>query len=234
MQNVTLKFHPTIQKYTNGLSEHTIKINDLLDIRNALEYLFPKLGIHIKRIRCGINSRENIALVNIKKRVLERDDYRLGKLRKTDTEFHVVPLFIGGGGGKGGFTTILIGAALIGLSLAGVFPASIATTGLLASIDLQAMALSMGISMVLSGVMGMIMKTPTPSILGAQTTDSEARIENKIFQGLQNTTQSNVPVPMIYGRTRVGGQFVSGEILSIQHGRNEVVKVSSLFPPGAN
>ena len=78
------------------------------------------------------------------------------------------------------------------------------------------------------------MKTPTPSVLGAQTTDSEARIENKIFQGLQNTTQSNVPVPMIYGRTRVGGQFVSGEILSIQHGRNEVVKVSSLFPPGAN
>ena len=84
------------------------------------------------------------------------------------------------------------------------------------------------------GVMGMIKKTPKHSVTGAQTTDSEARIENKIFQGLQNTTQSNIPVPIIYGRTRVGGQFVSGEILSIQHGRNEFIKVSALFPPGAN
>ena len=96
------------------------------------------------------------------------------------------------------------------------------------------MVMKMGISMVLSGVMGMMMKTPKPSVIGSQTTDSEARIENKIFQGLQNTTQSNTPVPIIYGRTRVGGQFVSGEILSIQHGRNEFIKVSSLFPPGAN
>ena len=64
MQNVILKFHPTIQKYTNGLSEHVVKVNDLVDLRNSLEYLFPQLGVHIKRIRCGLNSRENIALVN--------------------------------------------------------------------------------------------------------------------------------------------------------------------------
>ena len=78
------------------------------------------------------------------------------------------------------------------------------------------------------------MKTPTPAVQGSQTTDLEARIDNKIFQGLQNTTQSNTPVPIIYGRTRVGGQFVSGEILSIQHVRNESITVSSLFPPGDN
>ena len=101
MQNITLKFHPTIQKYTNGVTEHTVKINDLVDLRNSLEYLFPQLGIHIKRIRCGLNSRENIALVNKNKRVLDRDDYLIGKLRKTDTHFHVVPLFVGGGGNGG-------------------------------------------------------------------------------------------------------------------------------------
>ena len=99
---------------------------------------------------------------------------------------------------------------------------------------IKSMVLKMGISMVLSGVMGMVMKTPTPAVQGSQTTDSEARIDNKIFQGLQNTTQSNTPVPIIYGRTRVGGQFVSGEILSIQHVRNESITVSSLFPPGDN
>ena len=96
------------------------------------------------------------------------------------------------------------------------------------------MMFRMGVSMVISGVMGMIMKTPKPAVQGAQTTDSESRIDNKIFQGLQNTTQSNTPVSIVYGRTRVGGQFISGEILSIQHGRNETIKVSSLFPSGAN
>ena len=226
MQNVILKFHPTIQKYTNGLSEHTVKINDLVDLRNSLEYLFPQLGVHIKRIRCGLNSRENIALVNTNKRVLDRDDYLIGTLRKSDTHFHVVPLFLGGGG-EGGTQQLLLGAALIGIGF--MMPGSTIILGM----SIKAMVMKMGVSMVISGVMGMIMKTPKPSVTGAQTTDSEARIENKIFQGLQNTTQSNIPVPIIYGRTRVGGQFVSGEILSIQHGRNEFIKVSSLFPPGA-
>ena len=233
MQNITLKFHPTIQKYTNGVTEHTVKINDLVDLRNSLEYLFPQLGIHIKRIRCGLNSRENIALVNKNKRVLDRDDYLIGKLRKTDTHFHVVPLFVGGGG-NGGAQQVLLGAALIGLSFMLPGAGGLATSGFLSTISLQGIVLKMGISMVLSGVMGMLMKTPKPAVSGAQTTDSEARIDNKIFQGLQNTTQSNTPVPMIYGRTRVGGQFISGEILSIQHGRNESIKVSALFPPGAN
>jgi len=233
VQNITLKFHPTIQKYTNGVTEHTVKINDLVDLRNSLEYLFPQLGIHIKRISCGLNSRENIALVNKNKRVLGRDDYLIGKLRNTDTYFHVVPLFVGGGG-KGGSSQLLLGAALIGLSFMLPGAGGLATSGFLSTISLQGIVLKMGISMVLSGVMGMLMKTPTPAVQGAQTTDSEARIDNKIFQGLQNTTQSNTPVPMIYGRTRVGGQFISGEILSIQHGRNESIKVSALFPPGAN
>ncbi len=227
MQNVILKFHPTIQKYTNGLSEHTVKINDLVDLRNSLEYLFPQLGIHIKRIRCGLNSRENIALVNPSKRVLDRDDYLLGKLRKSDTHFHVVPLFLGGGG-EGGTQQILLGAALIGIGF--MMPGSTVVLGM----SIKAMVMKMGVSMVISGVMNMVMKTPKPSVIGSQTTDSEARIENKIFQGLQNTTQSNTPVPIVYGRTRVGGQFVSGEILSIQHGRNEFIRVSALFPPGAN
>ena len=197
-----------------------------MDLRNSLEHLFPQLGIHIKRIRCGLNSRENIALVNKNKKVLDRDDYLIGKLRKTDTYFHIVPLFLGGGGK--GTNQLLLGAALIGISF--IIPASYVVLGM----TIKSMVLKMGISMVLSGVMGMMLKTPTPAVQGSQTTDSEARIDNKIFQGLQNTTQSNTPVPIIYGRTRVGGQFVSGEILSIQHVRNESITVSSLFPPGDN
>ena len=112
-QTVTLKFHPTIQKYTKGVKEHTVSVNDLVDIRNCLEYLFPLLGIHIRRIRGGANRRENLALVNKNKRVLRREDYFINRLNKEDTEFYVVPLFIGGGGG--GMGMIILGIALIAL-----------------------------------------------------------------------------------------------------------------------
>jgi predicted phage tail protein len=246
-QVVTLKFHPAIQKYTRGVKEHTVSVTDLADIRNCLEYLFPLLGIHIRRIRGGANRRENIALVNKNKRVLRREDYFINRLNREDTEFYVVPLFIGGGGS--GMGMIILGIALIALVVftGGLAAAPLAVgmtsmgsvgvaagLGTIAGMSVASMVLGIGINLVISGVMMMMMKPPKLAVEGAQTTDSESRSDNKIFAGLQNTTNSNVPVPMIYGRTRVGGQFISGEILSIEHGRNQTIKVSSLFPSGAN
>ena len=101
------------------------------------------------------------------------------------------------------------------------------------TMTLGSIAMSIGVSMVLSGVMAMVMKPPKPDMTGQQTTDTEARMENKIFNGLQNTTKSNTPVAMVYGRTRLGGQFVSGEIRTFDHGKNETVNVNLLFPTGA-
>ena len=249
-QAVTLKFHPTIQKYTN-VKEHIVNVNDFVDIRNCLESLFPLLGIHIRRIRAGVNRRENLALVNKNKRIIQQEEYFLNRLNRDDTEFYVVPLFIGGGGN--GMGMIIIGIALVALVIftggtaaaplamgmtsmgsVGVAVGTVSTLGTIAGMSVAGMLMQMGIGMIISGVMAMMMKPPKLAVEGAQTTDSEARSENKIFQGLQNTTNSNVPVPIIYGRTRIGGQFVSGEIRTIEHGRNEFIKVSALFPPGAN
>ena len=238
MQHVTLKFHPNIQKYTNGIAEYAVAVNDLIDIRNSLEHLFPVLGIHMRRIRGGANRLEYMALVNKHRKVLDRMDYSLNRLTKDDTEFYVVPLFIGGG--RGGFGKIALGAALVGLAIfsgGAAAPAALSfmTTGILgSSITLAGMAMSMGVSMMLSGVMGMLMKPSVPAVQGQQTTDSEARKENKIFQGLANTTASNTPVPLLYGRTRTGGQFISGEIRTFQHGKNETVVVANSFPSGAS
>ena len=243
-QVVTLKFHSNLQKYTNGVSEHTLEVYDLVDIRNSLEHLFPKLRKHIRRIRAGSNSRENIALVSNHRRV----DYTLNYLKKDDTEFYVVPLFIGGGSN---FGKILLGAALIGAviltggaaapglgavaSAGGMgFAAGGAAAAGAAGLTLGGIAMSIGVSMVLSGVMGMLMKPSVPGVQGQQTSDSEARKENKIFSGLANSTSSHIPVPLVYGRTRVGGQFVSGEIRTFQHGKNETVIVGDSFPSGAS
>ena len=111
MQFVTLKFHPHLQQYTRGLTEHTISIGSLDEIRLCLETMFPELAKFIVRMKSGAQRRQNLALVNKNKRVLGYEDYILNRLTPDDTEFHVVPLLIGAG--KGGMTSIIIGAALI-------------------------------------------------------------------------------------------------------------------------
>jgi len=238
MQNVTLKFHPNIQKYTNGVSEHTVNVTDLIDIRNCLEHLFPRLSWHIRRIRSGVNRSENMALVNKHKRLLQQEDFMLNRLQKDDTEFHVVPLLIGGGGGGKG--QIMIGIAIIAIAiiasggtLAAPFSGLTTTAAGTTTLTTAGTFAMMGAAMVVSGVIAMMMKPPKLATEGQQTSDAESR-DNKIFGGLTNTIASNTPIPMIYGRTRVAGQFISGDIRTYEHGRNETVLVSSLFPSGAS
>ena len=221
MQNITLKFHPLLRKYTRGLKEHIVNVNDIKDIRSCLESLFPALGTHMRQIKNGKNRRENMALINKNKRILNREDYFINRLRQDDTEFLVVPLFWGGGGDAStiqiiaGIALIIIGAIMM------YFPA---TTPFGPSV------IAAGAGMLIGGIMAKLNATDLPD----DTTDSNARRDNKIFNGLQNTITSNTPVALIYGRTRVGGQFVSGEVRTYEHGRNETIKVSDIFPAGAS
>ena len=113
MAAVTLKFHPNFHKYTNGVKEHTVEVNDLIDVRNSISCLFPALGIHMKRIRSGDIKLENMALANKRRRLLDTEDYFLNRLTEDDTEFYIVPLFIGGGR----VGQILFGVALIAIAI---------------------------------------------------------------------------------------------------------------------
>ena len=219
MQSITLKFHPLLRKYTRGLEEHVLNINDFNDLRSALDHLFPALGKHIRQIKNGKNRRDNLALVNKNKRIINQQDYFLNRLKSDDTEFTVVPLFFGGGEDTGllqiiaGIALIIIGAVMVAFQIPG-----------------GPQVIGMGISMLVSGIITKLTEQDLPD----ETTDSEARRDNKIFSGLQNTISSNTPIALIYGRTRVGGQFVSGEVRNYEHGRNESIKVSDVFPAGAS
>ena len=61
------------------------------------------------------------------------------------------------------------------------------------------------------------------------TKDAGSRQENNMFGSLQNTTQSGTPIALNYGNMRVGGQFLSGYILSQQHAQNDAPTVASIF-----
>lgn len=59
--------------------------------------------------------------------------------------------------------------------------------------------------------------------------DSGTRNENNIFGSLQNTTEPGTPIALNYGLMRVGGQFLSGYILSQQHAQNDAPSIAQMF-----
>lgn len=128
---------------------------------------------------------------------------------KTDVKvIHLLPSMFGGGGA---FGKILLGAALIGLSL---IPGGVVGTMLLGKFALGVMAA--GIGMVLSGVMQIFMKAPTVS----KSDDPEA---SKYLGSGTNTTEIGTLIPKGYGRMLLGGHY-----LSIQVNSNDMVH--GVFP----
>ena len=113
---------------------------------------------------------------------------------KTDVkEVHLVPTMYGGGGA---FKSILIGAALIGLSfIPGIGQA------------VQVALLSAGIGMALTGVMQLFMKAPTVS----QSDDPDP---SKYLGAGDNTTEIGTLIPKGYGRMLLGGQYLSVQVNS--------------------
>ena len=101
-------------------------------------------------------------------------------------EIHVVPMVVGAGG-KGGLIQIIIGATLIAV---GIFTAN-------------PMLVKMGAMMVVSGLVQMLMPAPEAAQSGSQEEKSAYIPANK------NTSKIGTRIPVLYGRRRVWGHFLS-------------------------
>lgn len=125
----------------------------------------------------------------------------LDKTRE-DSDIVLVPAMMGGGG-RGGFMQILIGAVLIAASF---IPGLQGVTVL--GMSITSMLLSMGISMMLGGLLQLI--SPAPSLdTGPQGQDTEA---SRYLGTPKNTVQSGTRIPLAYGENKVYGQFLSFNI----------------------
>jgi predicted phage tail protein len=120
------------------------------------------------------------------------------KLRERPAEVQLMPAMLGGGGK---FTSILIGAAMIGLAFAtgGV---SFTATGALTATSLGGSLLIGGAMMILQGIVGLFMKAPR---LG-KNNDPEA---SKYLAVNKNTTAVNTPITCAWGRIDLGGHWLS-------------------------
>ena len=141
---------------------------------------------------------------------------QLGYPSGREEAISIVPVV--GGAGGGSTTSILAGAALIGLSLAfpggGLFGGTV--FGFLGGPAASAAALTtvgtaisaVGAGLVLTGVGQML--TPTPETPEMESDPRESSVAS--FSGIQNVGRQGVPVPVVYGETLVGSVVISAGI----------------------
>jgi predicted phage tail protein len=197
---ITIQFHKSLQKFT-GVESHSLNIDKLSSIKDALVALFPKLRLYIYQISNGL-VKENLSLVASDGTVLGRKEYFKDEV--DHSAFTLVPLVIGGSGKNASILTIAMGVALI---TAGVIFANPALV-------FQGFALTM------AGLIGLSTKPPE---------ENTQRRGNDLFEAIDNTTSPNTPIPLIYGMPRVGGQIISAHIETMSHGESDIIFVRDLF-----
>lgn len=126
------------------------------------------------------------------------------------TEIHVTPALYGGGRG-GGFFRIILGVALIGLAIA--FPAGIGAAGSMFFMSSSSM-FWMGASMILGGLLSFFSPSPEADRGGFSiSTSREQNPEASKYLGApRNTVKLGTRIPILYGRFRVYGHYLSFDI----------------------
>lgn len=119
-----------------------------------------------------------------------------------DQDIRIAPMIIGSK--RGGVFQTILGVAMIGV-------ASVMSGGLgsaFAAKGIWGFTAWMGASMALGGVMQMLAPQPP----GLKMRESPDNKPSYAFGGPVNTTSHGNPVPILYGRRRVGGAIISAGI----------------------
>lgn len=126
----------------------------------------------------------------------------IGMLRQSHLapEIHIVPAIAGAGGNNNGVTQLVVAAVLAAAAYYGGF--SPETTSALYQASF---------SMALGGVSSMLFSTKQTMTDSSDLT-GETTLPNYAFNGAVNTTAQGNPVPVLYGRLRVGSQVISAGI----------------------
>lgn len=152
---------------------------------------------------------------------------RLGRER----DLHIVPVVAGAGGGGGrskGIAKIILGIALIGAAIAipaiggaasigAGFGTSTGLTIFGEAITYGSLAKA-GLFLAIGGAAAMLSSTPKVKDSNYSAREQPDQRASFIFNGPVNTVEQGGPVPVAYGRIRVGSKVVSGGIETQQIG----------------
>lgn len=223
---ITLNFHPTLYKFTGGVKQHNIEVAKLRDIKDALVVLFPKMRRYIHLIMNNSLGKENLCLVKPDGTPVTRKEFEFNLVQ--DDEYTLCPVVAGGG--RKIIPILMIVAAVVMIAYAPAIAAGLnSAMGLTGTAAISAgSVISAGISLALNGVMQLIASPPKPP--SSETSNSsQQRRNNDMFDAMENTTDPNTSVPLIYGLTRVAGQMLSGHVETMTHGESDTIFVRDLL-----
>jgi len=229
---INLKIHSV---FADFFSDTTIKadIDSYLEIQRYLATMQPKFIEYVRKQK-EQGLEEGFVYLDSNLKEVGGDALYVTRLKDGDT-IHIVPAVIGGGG-KRGF--LLAAAAVAAFFVIG--PAAVALTGTAAGTAGGAAAAAGGLgvkaslaaikaSSFLSTIVGNVGLALLSALFNRPPDqDSSATRENTMFSSLKNTTDSGTSVPMHYGLVRVSGQFISGYVKTIAHGRGEIISVETV------
>lgn len=209
---VELRFHKSLLKYTNEVREVTFDVSTYSQLISALEATFPNLKVIINQIR-NKQVNDNFSIVDlVNNKILTFQDYFSKKIKSA--KLCLLPIIAGS---KSSLETFLIGAALVAIAVYNPAFAVQATGSTIAAgataTTVGTMLIGAGVGMMVGAVMQEVMKPPKPDSSG----DKAARA-NDTFGALQHTLASGTPIPIVYGRHRVAGHLLSGEIRTLDKG----------------
>lgn len=213
---ITIYFPKYLQTLTNGVESQQFDTDDCQIIISGLRLFFPKLSTYLSHIDSD-QIRNLCYFVDIETESLIVISPLTKQIKATKVVF-IITIY---GQGENG-TSFLVGAALIAAGFA-LGPASlVGISGFLTGGQIAVM----GISFVLSGVLGLFNSTKSKAPPNAPH-DASVRANNDAFGALQNTTSTDNAIPLIFGHIRVPGQFIGGRIKTVNHDASTVISVAN-------
>jgi len=239
---LTIKPVGSIKSFFDN-DEYTIDVKNCIDVLLYIQSMHPRLGLFMKQAE-SFETVEDMCFLDKNGEIIDPQTFLFHKFKEDDI-LYIAPVIVGAGG-KAGTVVMIVAlvvvaiyapqliammgpqagmgavAAEVSLAAGGSFLSAGATSFLTSVIT------NIAISMALSLVQSLFTSTPKARTREI-TKDSGTRSQNDVFGSLVNSTSSSTPIALNYGQMRVGGQFLSGYILSQQHAQNDSPSVASIF-----
>lgn len=234
---VDIKIHSAFTDFFPNLCLKA-DIKKYMDVPYYLGSIHPRFKNYAKAIDNG-DCQEGYAILDKNLKVVCDQDLFIKSAKRDDT-FYIVPAIVGGGGKRGNMLLLAalaiaapgVGSMIGGGTFLGGYGAvgtSVATTlGMAAPAAGTGMALSIGQSIGINAGLALVTSLFTERPNDIKQTDQNIR-SNDMFGSLQNTIDSGVPIPLIYGMHRVTGQLISGYLDTVDHGKEDIITVGSRF-----
>ena len=236
----TIKIHSTLRHLTQGMDTLSVKIHTHEEVISFLNNSFKEFDVYTSKIKQG-KVDEGLSLVDENFKTLNPNDFTLKKV-KDDEVIYVAPCITGGGGKRGFFLMLAIAVVApyaIGLAAgagggfaatygAGMTSIGTAFSGMTTALGGSGLGASFARSIIGNLALSLISSIFTKKPKAQEQVDSSTR-GSDMFGSLQNTTQGGTPVALVYGQTRVAGQFISGYLSTQSHGRSDTIRVGDQF-----